>query len=106
MNSSHCPGLRLRPAPAEPEAGRRPGHRAAKQHRGYFKFGREKSVYYAFRLISCRQRLGTRPGGLGEIQLIQAVTSTQRPGSLCDPAAPCGDRAGDRDRPPADQLET
>ncbi len=27
-------------------------------------------VYYAFRLISCQPRLGTRPGGLGEIQAV------------------------------------
>jgi hypothetical protein len=41
-------------------------HRA-KQHRGYI--GREKSVSYAFLLISCQPR----PGGLGETQ---AVTCT------------------------------
>ena len=39
-------------------------HRA-KQHRGYI--GRGKSLYYAFRLISCQPRLGTRPGGLGKL---------------------------------------
>jgi hypothetical protein len=38
----------------------------------YFLGGREKSLYYAFRLtsISCQQRLrlGTRPGGLGNLK--------------------------------------
>ncbi len=50
-------------------------HHRAKQHRG--NIGREKSLYYAFRLISCQPRLGTRPGGLGKLQ---AVT-THRPNS-------------------------
>ncbi len=39
--------------------------------------GNPKSLYYAFRLISCQQRLGTRPCGLGKLQ---AVT-THRPNS-------------------------
>ncbi len=63
MNNSHCPALRRR--------------RRGEQHRGYI--GREKSLYYAFRLISCQPRLGTRPGGL-QVGKLQAVT-THRPNS-------------------------
>ncbi len=61
MDNSHCPAIRRRRRAA------RLRHRA-KQHSGYI--GREMSVSYAFRLISCQQRLGTRPSGLGEIQAV------------------------------------
>ena len=53
--------------PSGGAAAARRRHRA-KQHRGYI--GREKSLYYAFRLISGRPRLGTRPGGPGETQAV------------------------------------
>jgi hypothetical protein len=57
------------PAGGGATAARRRHHDRAnlKQNRGYM--GREKSLYSTFRLISCRPRLGTRPGGLGELTL-------------------------------------
>jgi hypothetical protein len=44
---------------------------ASDDDRGYI--GMEKSLYYAFQLISCQPRLGTRPGGLGEIQAVTVL---------------------------------
>jgi hypothetical protein len=64
MNNSYCRALRR---PGAAAARRR--HRA-KQHRGYIVIGREKSLYYAFRLISCQPRPGMLPGRLGEIQAV------------------------------------
>ena len=56
--------------PSGGAAAARRRHRA-KQRRGYI--GREKSLYYAFRLISCQPRLGTRPGGLGKLQAVTVL---------------------------------
>ncbi len=36
--------------------------------------GREKSLYNAFRLISCQPRLGTLPGGLEKLQAVATHT--------------------------------
>jgi hypothetical protein len=69
MNNSHCPALmRRRRGEAAPSG-------EAASWLSDRDIGREKSlpVYYAFRLISCQPRLGTRPGGLGKLQ---AVTNT------------------------------
>jgi hypothetical protein len=69
MNDSHCPALRRRRR-CQPECEAAPSGEAASES---WLIGREKSLYYAFRLISCQPRLGTRPGGLGKLQ---ADTST------------------------------
>ncbi len=39
-------------------------------------FLRERSLYYAFRLISCQPRLGTRPCWLGKLQAVTACPPT------------------------------